>query len=139
MANEVEVEVEGPITRRTATVADATAITKGTVMVFEGGTRTVIAHTGVTQRFAGIAVREKEASDGIVSIAIQTGGVARFRAGGEIHAGDYVVLDSTANRVRRISTVLGLSYQELNALVGVALQNAAAAGDQIDVSLGRPL
>ena len=138
MANEARPEVEGPITRRTVTVADGTALAKGTLMVFEGGTRTAVAHASVTQRFAGITVREKEASDGYVEVPVQTGGVAEIEAAGQIHAGDWVVLSATANQVRRININGALSYQELNALVGVALQNAAAAADKIDVSLGRP-
>src|SRR3990167_11345724 len=99
MANEARVWMrsQDPSETVTFTVAAATAIAKGTVMVATiGSDMTVVAHSAADQGFIGIADESKDASDGQVDIAVVTGGIIEFIAGGTIPAGQLVKLDTTA-------------------------------------------
>lgn len=137
MANEARVFAEGTSSNIAYqfTVADGTAIAKGSVLV-SAGDRTAKIHATVTDRFLGIATSSKEASDGCTEIGAQCTGVAEMYIDGVVTTGDLVVLGSTVNRVRRMNiTAAGLSYQELQALVGRAMESGTD-GTKIKVLLG---
>ena len=79
MANEsVCIEKPTKIVRRT--VADGTGIAKGTVLYFSGDPNTASASSAADQSFAGIAIEEKTASDGIVEIAAAMDGLWDMKA-----------------------------------------------------------
>jgi len=74
MANEA-VCIEAPRIIKRRTVADGTAIAKGTILYFSADPNTAAASSAADQSFAGIAVEEKTANDGITSIAAAMDGV----------------------------------------------------------------
>lgn len=57
------------------TVANGTAISKGTLLVMSADPRTVIASSGVNQIFMGVANADKEANDGATRIGADTCGI----------------------------------------------------------------
>lgn len=57
------------------TVADATALAKGTLMALTTDPRTAIATAATGDKFIGITATEKVASDGQLSIAVYTKGI----------------------------------------------------------------
>jgi len=74
MANEA-VCIEAPRIIKRRTVANATGIAKGTILYFSAGPNTAAASSAADQSFAGIAVEEKVASDGITEIGAAMDGV----------------------------------------------------------------
>lgn len=148
MANEAAVFSEGvggldsPVIVRTFTVADATAIPEGTLMVYDTASRTAIAHTAAAAskcRPLGFATSSKLASDGHTTIGLQRTGVVTAVADGVITTGDWVVAGrTTANRVQSIDVAAPLSlYQDLNSVLGRAITSAAAAGTvKVALALG---
>lgn len=121
--------VDNVITR-TGTVADGTPLSKGQLMIYGDATRTIVGHgTNPTVRSFGYTTMSKDANDGITEVGCQRTGVVIATADGVITTGDLVVAGAVANRLRRMNTTAaGLSYQELQALVGRALENAADGG-----------
>ena len=76
MVNEA-ICIEAPKIIKRYTVADGTAIAKGTILQVSGGSINCAKATDATFRntFAGIAVEEKTASDGITEIGAAIDGV----------------------------------------------------------------
>lgn len=107
------------------TVADANALDKGDLLI-RSGDRTGVAHAGeVTARPFGYTTHSKEASDGQTAMGCLVFGVVEAVADGVWTTGDTLVLGSSANRLRRMNTsAFGLSYQEVQAIVGTALEDA---------------
>lgn len=143
MANEARVFAEGvdQVIVRQFTVADGTAIAKGSLLVRNPSDRTGVIHSGVGQVPLGYTTMSKEASDNITEIGCQRTGVVDAFIDGSVATGDVVVCGSTANRVRRMdlgtavpSTGPGLSYQEIQSIVGRALENGTN-GQQIRIAL----
>lgn len=128
MADEVE------IARRDAptqyfTVADGTAITKGTVMVLSGA-MTAIAHSAANEVFLGIATEDKPASDGRTVIGVMRKGIFRMKVTAAVGLGNTVNLGATANQVTQTATT---SQQNLSRIVGYALRAATTAEDVIEI------
>lgn len=118
------------------TVADGTAIAKGSLMVLAStATRTATVHTGVTAENMplGFAVSQKEANDGQVKMGVQRRGIVSAIAGATIDEGDLVQLyTGTANRIGPITTISHAA--DLKRIMGIAL-SAGAAGASITVRL----
>jgi hypothetical protein len=133
MANEARV-LAGSVDKtivRTVTVADATAIPKGTLLVFAGSSNVAVAHAAaLNQRAAGFATSSKLASDGYLTMGVQRTGEVIATADGVITSGDLVRISrTTANRVERLATVqTGLSYQDYEEIIGRALTSCVDAG-----------
>ena len=137
MANEARVFAEGVdnVVVRQITVADATALAKGTMLVYGAATRTGIAHSIQYQRPLGFTTSSKEASDGFTEIGVQRTGVVVATVDAATNTGDLMGLGATANELRPINTPLvptlapyGISYQLLNTFVGRALEDIASGG-----------
>lgn len=113
------------------TVADGTAISKGTLCKF-ATPRTASAATGTGEAFAGIASTDKEASDGSTNLGFFKKGIFDLQDGGNsgISAGDQVVM-SGADLIRKAVTDESLA----GAIVGVALEDASD-GEVISVLVG---
>src|SRR3990167_275791 len=129
MANEARVFAEGTenVIVRQVTVADGTAIAKGSLLVFVGGSRTAIIHRtvdGNVGRPAGFATMSKEANDGITEIGGQRTGVVDAIHDGVVTSGDLAKLGSTTiNRLERVAPVGAMSYQIVATIVGRWLEN----------------
>lgn len=128
MANEA-VCIETPKIIKRYTVANETAIAKGTILKLSGD-NTAIASSGADV-FAGIAIEEKTASDGILEIAAAIDGVWELTSSGtNITLGGIVSL-SGANLIKQAveaETVTGAAF-------GKALE-AATGSEVIRVRLG---
>lgn len=72
------------------TVADGTAITKGAVLKMTDP-RTAILTSGLGDAIAGIAARDKVASDGRTRLAVFTKGIFDMTASGSITVGQHVI------------------------------------------------
>lgn len=146
MANEARVFAEGTenVIVRQFTVADGTAIAKGTMLIANGATRTGVAHgTVIRGRPLGYTTSSKEANDGFTELGCQRTGVVVAISDGVISTGDIVVLGDTANTVRSISGAAAdfpvnfSRYEDLNNIVGRALDTVAdATGVRVALSLG---
>ena len=129
MANEARVFAEGVenVIVRQVTVADATAIAKGSLLVFVGASRTAIIHTvagGPTARPAGFATSSKEANDGITEIGVQRTGVVDAYTDGVTTSGELIkVGETTINSVEGVFSGGAMSYQLATAILGRALEN----------------
>lgn len=101
------------------TVADGTAITKGTIMELTDP-RTCIKVSGAGVPIAGIAAHDKVADDGQVSIAVYTNGIFDLKcaAGGTATLGSYVRSASTDNTI----TVATTLDDETGKAIGKALE-----------------
>lgn len=129
MANEA-VCIEKPTRITRYTVADGTGIAKGTILKLSDPN--TAAASSAADVFAGIAIEEKTASDGIVEIAAALDGVwdLTCNAGNGITAGALVAL-SGANLIR---TSVEADFP-LGAVFGKALETASAS-EVIRVRLG---
>lgn len=74
MANEA-VCIESPTVFRRVTVADGTAIPKGTLLYFSADPNTAAASSADNQSFAGITISDKTANDGQVELTVAKDGV----------------------------------------------------------------
>lgn len=133
MANEARVFAEGTenVIVRKFTVANANPLSKGQLLMYGTATRTGIAHTASQNtRPLGYTTSSKDASDGFTEIGCQRTGVVVAFADGVITTGDLVRASvTTANRVERANTsAAGLSYQEVEMIIGRALDSAVDAG-----------
>ena len=119
MANEALLRnrLEDPID---FTVADGTGIEKGALLQLTDP-RTASAATAATQKIAGIAAREKVASDGRTQLAVFRRGIFDMVASGAILVGAAVTACETANHV--LSAAVTASGA---AIIGHALETAAA-------------
>lgn len=102
MTNEVSiVELYGPNNNgdpRRYTIADATAVSKGTLLQLNDN-RTVVATTGASTAFAGVAAEEHKPNLGITSISALTDCVVSGVASGGLTAGWAVAGDNNNNFV----------------------------------------
>ena len=107
------------------TVADGTAIPKGSLMILVSP-KTAQIHAVVDTPAIGIAAEEKVASDGQVSIAVYTNGIFQLKVktgGTPATIGDGVSLSSEVNAVELSATGdIETGYQ-----LGEAMENIAAA------------
>jgi hypothetical protein len=108
---------------RRYTIADATAVSKGTLLALSTPrTATVAAAASVT--YAGVASEEHPASAGITSIAAWTDGIFRAVASDAVVAGQPVTGGATDQIYKgQAGTVLSGA-----ALLGYAMEDIAAAG-----------
>ena len=106
------------------TVADGTAIAKGTLMRLSGD-RTMIAHSAQGQDFVGIAATEKVADDGQTSLAVYTNGIFDLvDSSAGMALGDMAKLSGTANMVM---TADDNTAQQAPEYVGKVLETATAS------------
>lgn len=106
------------------TVADGTAIAKGTLMYLSGD-RTISAHSAQGQDFAGIAASEKVASDGQTTLAVYTNGIFDLTdSSATMSLGDMAKLSGTANM---IMTADDNTAQQAPEYVGKVLEAAGAS------------
>ena len=130
MANEARVFAEGPenCIVRSFTVADATAIPKGTLLV-DFATRSGVAHTAAVKKAVlGYTTMSKEASDGRTQIGCQRTGVIEAIADGYVSTGDIVVAgQATANCVQSVGNDFLSVYNFNFQVLGRALTSAASA------------
>lgn len=106
------------------TVADGTGIAKGTLMYLSGD-RTISAHSGDGQIFAGIAAAEKVASDGSTTLSVYTNGIFDLTdSSAGMTLGDVCKLSGTANMVATADEAGALGPHEV---VGIVLETAAAS------------
>ncbi len=137
MANEARVFAEGvdQVIVRQFTVADATALPKGTLMVSSVATnRTAVVHASYRQRPLGFTVSSKTASDGQTEIGLQRTGVVNAYVDGNAEAGMIAVLGTTANRVKALTDNNISAYEDMQAVLGRFIENAAD-GEQARVAL----
>ena len=146
MANEAVIKIEA-IRTYDFTVADGTGIEKGTILRLIQN-RTAIASSGTSEVFAGIAKREKIASDGRTSIAVATDGVYDLvlATNSTCQAGDLMVI-SGANLIAAAATfpsgtdafgntVAGVVRAMVSGMiVGKALETGAS-GATVEVDVG---
>lgn|SRR3990167_9150211 len=140
MANEARVFAEGPdnCLVRSFTVADATAVPKGTLLV-DNGDRTGIAHTAAVKKAAlGYTTMSKEASDGRTQVGCQRTGVVDAVYDGFIETGDVVISgQTTANRVQAVKDGYLSVYNFQFQVLGRALETGAnGATGKIALTLG---
>lgn len=129
----VIVELQAGMNAVDFTVADGTGISKGTLLALTDP-RTAAASSG-DDVFAGIAVADKEASDGAVNIAAHQTGIFDLRAtsGGAIVAGSLVRLSGANLITGAVEDSLSLGH-----IVGTALEGTAAGTiETIEVDIGR--
>lgn len=131
MANEASC-IEAPKVIKRVTVADGTGIAKGTILQLSSDPDTGTASSGDGDIFAGIALEEKTASDGITNLAVALDGVFDIacNAGVAVTLGHMVVL-SGANLIRDAVAADLLT----GATFGKALESGATS-EVIKVRLG---
>jgi hypothetical protein len=104
------------------TIADASAVEKGSLMVLTDP-RTCIIHANVDTPFCGILDSEKKLSDGKTQVTLVTNCIAKLvvKTGGtSVTIGDTVALSSEVNAVELAATL----DDEKGWTVGKALENA---------------
>lgn len=102
------------------TVADGTGITKGAVLKLTDP-RTASASDGAGDVIAGIAARDKIASDGRTSLSVFRKGIFDMVASGAISVGSSV---ASAGAVNQVLTTVGTAYSGA-AIIGQALETAS--------------
>lgn len=120
---------------RRYTVANATAISKGTLLTLTDP-RTAIAVPGtataaVLNIGAGVAAEDKEASDGLTSISVWTDGIFEAKASGAIAVGAGIVPVAGNCVAQAPAATLGASGAHI---IGYALE-AASADEVINVRI----
>ena len=143
MANEARVFAEGvdQVIVRQFTVADATAIPKGSLLVASGN-RTGLIHTAAdNHKPLGYTTMSKTASDGITEVGCQRTGVVVAYVDGAVSTGDIVLASlTTINRLQTLALRGGgvfSRYELLQAMAGRSLDNiATTAAGRIALSLG---
>lgn len=105
------------------TVADATAITKGTIMELEDP-RTMKKVSGAGVVIAGIAVADKVANDGLTTLSVYTNGIFDLTVdtGATATLGTYVRSSAATNEV----TVATSLDNETGKAIGKALETGSA-------------
>jgi hypothetical protein len=126
----LRVRIEDPID---FTVADGVAIPKGTLLKLTDG-RVAIAASGAGDMIAGIAARDKIASDGRTQLAVFTRGIFDMEADGTIAVGGAVMADGTGSTVIASTGVAGAAQigYSLEAVtdgeIGQVMVNIGASG-----------
>ena len=130
MANAVAVCIEAPRVIKRYTVSNLVAIPKGTILKLSGD-NTAIA-SAAADVFAGIAVEEKTASDGIVEIGAAIDGVWDI----ETHANAGITLGGIVS-LSGLNVIKQATEAEMvtGAAFGKALETASAS-EVIRVRLG---
>lgn len=121
MADEItlKVRIADPID---FTVADGTAIPKGTIAKMTDG-RVAIASAGDTDVVAGICARDKIASNGLTQHAFFREGIFEGTAGvAGVTVGEAIITDTTTSSLNRLVNADVNSEQ----IVGIALATAAS-------------
>ncbi len=115
------------------TVADGTGIEKGTLLTLTDP-RTAVATTAASAMLAGIAAREKVASDGRTRLAVYREGIFDMYSSGAIAIGSWVVSNANSNAV---IVANGADTASGAIILGTALE-AATAGElfQVHVRVG---
>ena len=105
------------------TIADGTAIPKGSLIVIKTDPRTVLIHAGVDESFAGIAAHEKVASDGSTTLAVYTNGIFDIvaAAAGIVAVGAISAVSATVN----MTTAADANDLLQNSQVGYVLESQA--------------
>ena len=113
-------------------VADGAGIEKGALLKITDP-MTAAAATATDDVLAGIAAREKTASDGRVRLSVYRRGIFRVYASGAINVGDKVgSIASYANYVASNNNTVNLSGSKT---LGLALETAAN-GEQFLIEVG---
>lgn len=128
MANEADLINSLGMKPVSFTVADGTAIDKGTVLKLTDP-RTAIAASAAGDAVAGIAARDKIASDGRTRLAVHVGGIFDMTASGAITVGAPVITSATANHIQAAT-----ANESGAEILGYAMETAAA-NEQIHVRL----
>lgn len=116
------------------TVADGTGIEKGTLLKLTDP-RTAIVTSATGDVLAGIAAREKIASDGRTRLAVYRKGIFDMLASGAITVGEPVVSDPSIT-VNAVVTAKGTAYSGAS-ILGTALETATNGETfQVDVNIG---
>jgi hypothetical protein len=105
------------------TVADATAIAKGTMLVASSDPRVAIAHSAANQTFLGFAVEDKVANDGQTKIGVRRQGVWDIESNGTMAVGNACCVGAEANTVKGLDG--SVSNLEAGAFVGICLETAS--------------
>lgn len=130
MANEA-VLVDRMGTPVNFTVVDGTGIEKGALLKITDP-RTAIISTAVNDSIAGIAHREKIASDGRTKLAVWRQGIFRMKLSGSCTVGDAVVSADTANHVNFVAAAgLAASGSEI---LGQFLETGTN-GESVEIDL----
>lgn len=130
MANEA-ICYETPTKFARYTVADGTAITKGTLMKLTSP-NTAIATSAAGDCFAGIAMEDKVANDGKVEITCALNGVWGLLSTASAITVGYQVRVGGANQVAQYTTL----DDEKGQVVGRSLETIGASATVIKVRLG---
>ena len=109
---------------RYVTVADANALSKGTLMVVGSSPDTAVAHSAVDEIPLGILVEDKVALDGQTRVGIWVRGDFEILAEGSTVLGNLVCLANTVNNVKEIGGTL--SSLSLARILGRALDTGSA-------------
>lgn len=104
------------------TVSDSTGIEKGAILKLTDA-RTAIIATGASDRLAGIAAREKIASDGRTQLAVYRRGIFDCVASGAITVGDAVASAGTPSNTVKTAAVTASG----SCILGYALETASDA------------
>lgn len=116
------------------TVADGAGIEKGTLLKVTDP-RTAAAADGAADVIAGIAAREKIASDGRTQLAVYRDGVFDMVASGAITIGSAVCSSETGSNF--VKTAVGVVAASGAAMIGHALETAADGETfQVEVNIG---
>lgn len=110
------------------TVADATAIAKGAILMMTDP-RTAAIGTNGPVAVAGIAAREKVASDGRTNLAVYTDGIFRVYLSGAANVGQPLMISALATTYPNFVEIAGVTASGAFTL-GVALETGAN-GEQI--------
>lgn len=135
MANEATILNVNDLEYRQITVADGTAIAKGTLIVLTVDPNTGREHGGTINEFpVGFAAVEKTANDGQTTIPVVVRGDIDAVADGTITLGRLVNVGAVANRVRMHELA---SIEKLAHVVGRCMETASDAEKvRIRVMLG---
>ena len=109
---------------RKCTVADGTAINKGTIIVLSSDPNTGKAHSAEDEIPLGILVEDKVANDGQTEVGIRVRGDVDVECDGAVTLGDWVKLGADANSVK-VSSGDSLSGSDLGRLFGIALETGS--------------
>jgi hypothetical protein len=121
-------ETEAPIP---FTVADATAITKGTLLKMTDP-MTAIVTSGTNDVIAGIASTDKIASDGVTKLGVYRRGVFKMTGSGSITVGDPVA--SVSGYPNHVASILNYLLVSGSKIVGTALETSTT-GETLLVEL----
>jgi hypothetical protein len=125
MANEW-VCLTNPTSFGTGTVADANALTKGTLMVIGSDPNTIVAATGTVADIpVGVCMQDKVANDGTTSVSVALNGDWDVIANGSIALGELVIPGAVANYVVTAPISGSLSNIGFSRILGKCLETAS--------------